>query len=189
MARCESTIVAIVAGWFKLLVSSTQVCGLVVATFLLAGCAETAAMPPSAPSALLNLPLPSFRRPTLQGQKFDTAGGKGRVVVVKFFAKYCAPCQKTLPAAEALHRELPDVVFLGVAEDEYEREVREQIQQHGLSFPIVHDTSNVLAGRFRVREMPATFVSDTRGRVVWVGGPEQSEDELERAVEAVREQP
>lgn len=122
----------------------------------------------------------------MQGERIDSASLKGRVVVVKFFAKYCAPCQRTLPAAEALHQKWPDVVFLGVAEDEHSGEVAEQVARHRLSFPIVHDSGNVLAGRFRVREMPATFVSDQSGRVVWVGGPEQTEDGLELALEAVQ---
>jgi hypothetical protein len=44
----------------------------------------------------------------------------------------------------------------------------------------------VLSGRFRVTEMPATFVVAPDGTVRWVGGAEQSEDALRRAVDAVR---
>lgn len=140
--------------------------------------------PPSAPSALLNKPLPKFKRRTLGGGSVNTE--PGQVVVVKFFAKYCEPCMKTLPKAQALHQEHADVRFIGVAEDEYQADVDEMVQTFGLTFPIVHDRGNVLAGRFRVSEMPITFVADATGTIVWVAGERQKEDDLEAAVAWVK---
>jgi hypothetical protein len=46
------------------------------------------------------------------------------------------------------------------------------------------DRGNVLAGRFRVRDIPVTFVIDAEGVVRWIGGPEQDERDLERALSA-----
>jgi thiol-disulfide isomerase/thioredoxin len=142
-------------------------------------------MPPSASSPLLERPLPNIRRPTLAGQRVDTDQRRGSVVVVKFFAKYCAPCQETLPATQALHAERGDVLVIGVSEDEDEDSALEQVARYGLTFPVVLDRGNVIAGRFRVRELPAAVVADRNGRIVWVGGPEQGEHDLRRAVEAV----
>jgi thiol-disulfide isomerase/thioredoxin len=130
--------------------------------------------------------MPSIRRATLDGRAFDTGAYRDRVLIVKFFAKYCAPCQKTLPATEALHRKRPDVVVIGISEDENTADARDQVRQHGLSFPVIQDAGNVLAGRFRVSEMPITFVGDYAGRVAWVGGPDQTEEALAQAIEALR---
>jgi thiol-disulfide isomerase/thioredoxin len=143
-------------------------------------------LPPSAPSPLLQQESPDFSRPTLRGTKFDTMSRRGSVIVVKFFAEYCAPCKRTLPAAEALHQRYPDVEFVGISEDEYTRQAESMVHTYRLTFPVVMDHGNVLAGRFRVAEMPTTFVLDRKGTVRWVGGPGQSEDDLERAVEAIR---
>lgn len=142
--------------------------------------------PPSAPSALLAQTLPDFRRPTLDGPTVDTKAARGQVVVVKFFAKYCEPCKRTLPAAEALHRENPDVLFIGVAEDERASDVREVVSAYGLSFPVVHDVGNVLSGRYRVTDMPMTFVARASGEVLWVGGPENTEAGLPLAIAAAK---
>jgi cytochrome c-type biogenesis protein len=119
----------------------------------------------------------------VDGETFDTKVLKDRVVVVKFFAEHCIPCQRTLPAAEALHRDYPDVTFVGVSEDENERAIEQQVRKHGLTFPIVFDDGNVIAGRFRVSELPAAFVTDRQGRIAWVAGPGQTEDDLRLAVE------
>ncbi len=142
-------------------------------------------MPASSASQLLQRPLPTFQRATLDGGTFDTSAHRGDVVVVKFFAQYCEPCRRTLPAAEKLHRDRPDVLVVGVSEDESPTAARALVAMHGLTFPVVHDAGNVLAGRFRVTAMPAAFVSGPGGNIAWVGGPEQREDALAQAVESL----
>ena len=160
---------------------------LCAATF---GCAHgggSAAAPVSSPSRLLNEPVPTFRRPTLQGGTFDTtvAVGPGQVVVVDFFAAYCKPCQRTLPALEALHRRQPGVTIVGVSLDDTPDNAWKSVRRHRLTFPVIHDAGNVLAGRMRVTELPMSFVVDGGGRVRWVGGPDQPDDALERAIAAI----
>ena len=142
--------------------------------------------PPSAPSALLERAVPSFKRRTLDGTEIATESLRGKVVVVKFFAKYCEPCKRTLPAIERLHKARPDMVVIGIAEDEHESDAREITAQFGLTFPVIHDTGNALSGRFRVTEMPSTFVVDRAGSVRWVGGPEATEAQIEQAIDAWR---
>jgi len=129
--------------------------------------------------------VPDFARPTLAGARIDTEQLRGQVLVIKFFAKYCEPCMRTLPAAEKLHQKHPEVAFIGISEDEYASDAQSLVDGFGLSFPIVHDQGNILAGRFRVSEMPVTFVVNGQGVVQWVGGPDQDEDDLAAAVAAV----
>jgi cytochrome c biogenesis protein CcmG/thiol:disulfide interchange protein DsbE len=142
-----------------------------------------AAAPPSAASPLLGQSAPEFRRPTLAGDTLDTKTLRGRVVVVKFFAKYCEPCKKTLPEAERLHQDHPNVAFVGIDEDEQESTAREVVAAYGLTFPVLHDRDNVLSGRFRVGEMPYTFVLDATGAVRWVGATPKAHTALGAAVE------
>lgn len=150
------------------------------------GCGWMTAVPPSAPSPLVGHAVPDFRRPTLHGETFDTAARRGDVVVVKFFATYCEPCKKTLPETERLHRERPELAIVGVDEDEHESEAREIVSSYGLTFPIVHDSGNVLSGRYRVSQMPMTFVVDKAGRVRWVASTVAAHEALGSAIDAVR---
>lgn len=152
---------------------------------LILGCA-TAPPPPSAPSPLVGRAAPDFTRPTLAGQRLDTRALRGRPVVYEFFAKYCEPCQRTLPALERLHRERPDLAVVGIAEDERASEAAEVVASFGLTFPVVHDQGNVLSGRFRVTALPVAFLVDREGVVRWVGGSGQGEDDLARALDALR---
>lgn len=154
-----------------------------------AGCGGAAASgppPASSPSPLLGRPLPGFERVAVGGQAIDSAALRGRVVVVKFFARWCAPCVRSLPALERLHRARREVQVIGVSLDEDAADAQEQIARHGLSFPVIHDPARVLGGRFRVAELPIAFVADRAGTLVWVGGPDKSHADLDRAAEAAR---
>lgn len=160
--------------------------GIVAITAVVCGCGP-ATYPASIAHPLLGQPLPAIHhRHTLDGQPLEAEQLAGKPVLVKFFAQYCQPCRATLPAAERLHETHPGVVFLGIDEDESIDAADAIAKQYGLSFAVVHDEGNVLSGRFRVSTMPTTFVADSKGVVRWVGGEEQTEDELRRAIEAAR---
>lgn len=160
-----------------------------VLAFILAtstACAAKGPPPPSSPSPLHGDAAPTFERDTLDGRRVDTGALAGKVWVVKFFAEYCEPCKRTLPEAQRLSQRYDDVVFIGVSEDERSDVAAGLAKTYGLTFPIVLDRGNVLSGRFRVTELPITFVVDASGTVMWVGGPEQEESGLERAIRAAR---
>jgi thiol-disulfide isomerase/thioredoxin len=131
---------------------------------------------------LYGKPVPSFTRASIDGAKASTEGLVGSIAVVKFFAKYCAPCRETLPHAETVHRAHPNVRFIGIDEDEASADAREMVQTYSLTFPVIHDVDNVLSGRFRVKDLPVTFVVGRNGSVSWVGGPTQNADDLEKAI-------
>jgi peroxiredoxin len=164
---------------------------LMAAALALAACARppTAPPPPSSPSPVLNQSVPPFRRPTMQGATFDTAAVGARLLVVDFFAAYCRPCQRTLPALEALHRNRPDVTVVGVSLDDTPEGAVRMINRHHLTFPVIHDRGHVLAGRFRVTDLPTAFVVDGSGRIIWSAGPAQPVDALPRAVSALGDAP
>jgi len=138
---------------------------------------------------MLDAVLPSFRRPTLQGGTFDSSAPGGRLLVIDFFAAYCRPCQRALPELEALHKQRPELSIVGVSLDDSRAAAWKSVSRHHLTFPVVHDAGNVLAGRLRVTELPVSFVVDGKGRIRWVGGPDQPEDALARAVAALTSSP
>jgi cytochrome c biogenesis protein CcmG, thiol:disulfide interchange protein DsbE len=143
------------------------------------------AAPPSSKSSLLGQPAPTFKREAVDGNSVEVAT-PGKVVVVKFVAKYCAPCVRTLPAIEKLHEQRPEIAIVGVSEDEHASEARELVSTYHLRFPVVHDVQQVLAARYRVSDLPVTFVLDGHGNVAWVGGPDKSEHDLVTAIEATK---
>ncbi len=125
-------------------------------------------------------------RETLGGNGLDGGDFRDRVVVVKFFASYCEPCKRTLPAAERVHETQTDVMFLGVSLDESREDAVGVVKSYGLTFPVVYDAAHVFQGKFHVSELPRTFVADRFGIVRWVGAGGQTEEDLEQAIAAAR---
>ncbi len=159
----------------------------VVASLALTSACGQPNFPHSSAHPLLGRPSPELKaRQLLDGSPLAAGAFAGRVVVVKFFADYCAPCKKTLPAVQALHQRFSDVAMIGVSEDESRDKAKKVVDQFSLTFPIIHDVSQVYSGRFRVAQMPTTFVIDKSGIVRWIGGADQTDDELTQAIEAAR---
>jgi len=144
-------------------------------------------LPPSATSAAMGRPLPTFRRQTLTGAMVSSEALRGKVVVIEFFAKYCKPCWEQLPEVAKLAQGDRDLVVVGFGEDEYAADTQAMVTKLELPFPVIHDPGNVLAGRFRVRQIPATLVLDAAGVVRWQARPTDGVRELRRAIAAVRD--
>lgn len=135
-------------------------------------------------NALVGQNLPDVKKETLDGVKLDTSNLRGRPVVVKFFSETCAPCKTTLPAAQKAHAKYPEVVFIGVSEDDKPETAREVAKTHGVTFQVVHDGGQSLAGRFRVPMVPSFYVVDRRGVVRWVGTDKTTDADLDSAISA-----
>ena len=133
--------------------------------------------------------MPDFHRRAIDGADLDTAGARGRVVVIDFFSKHCEPCKRTLPELEALHRAEPEVLVIGVAEDESASDAQETVSAYQLTFKVVHDQGNALSGRYRVTDIPTTFVARPGGAIHWVGGAQITQDALSRAIAEARRAP
>lgn len=113
-------------------------------------------------------PAPALAGPRLDGPAFDLAGERGKLVLVDFWASWCEPCRRELPALEQLHRQhaAAGLVVVGVSVDEQrgdaEQFLRDQVQ---LSFPIVHDADHSLAGAWSPPKMPTVYLVERDGTI------------------------
>ncbi len=95
----------------------------------------------------------------------DLASLRGRVVVLNFWASWCAPCLEELPSLEALHHQLPQVVVLAVSTDDDSVAYQTFLQRNHVDLLTVDDaaqSSNALYGTFRY---PETYIIDKDGVV------------------------
>ena len=93
---------------------------------------------------------PHFSGPTLDARQLSLTDLRGKVVVVNFWASWCAECRPEMPVLEGLHRELAarGLAIVGINARENKQAVGRYAAELGLTFPLVLDpegkTNNAL---------------------------------------------
>lgn len=87
--------------------------------------------------------LHDFRLPTLAGDNLELAGmaGRGKIVLIHFFATFCHNSNFDVATVEELYKTYHDrgLVVIGVSEYSSPAKLKEFIERHGLSYPVVLD--------------------------------------------------
>lgn len=136
--------------------------------------------------------LPEVEMVDVQGQVFTPDLFKGRVVVVNFWATWCRPCQKEIPALSKIYNAYKDkgVYMLGVMTDDVELEALESFQERtGMSFPVVRVDDEVLGAYEYPAALPTTFVYGKDGRLALHRRGAIEESELEPVLEKLLAEP
>ena len=101
------------------------------------------------------------------GKTHDLTRSPTRVTVVDFAAAWCTPCWKSLPRLQALADSMPDIDFLVVSVDDQVAGRDQLVSRIGLTLPVIWDESHVIAEHFQPQAMPATFVLDAEGTIMY----------------------
>jgi len=109
-------------------------------------------------------PLPDLSAYSLQGALPDLAG---KVVLLDFWASWCAPCKESFPAFTALQRELADrgFVILAVSVDQRPRDYERFLTRLAPGFATVLDAEQTLVAAFEQPAMPTSFLFGRDGRL------------------------
>ena len=110
-------------------------------------------------------PAPPLSATLLDGRSFTLQQSAGQVLIVNFWATWCAPCREELPALEAFRQRHPEVRVLAISLDEARQlpAVRRALQGFGFDAALAAEAS--YAGYGRIWRLPTTFVIDRDGRL------------------------
>ncbi len=113
-------------------------------------------------------PLPAFDGPGPGGGTVSSALLTGKVGLVNFWASWCGPCQKELPALAKLQRDLgnDDFLVLAVNVDRDPADALKIVSRSRFPFPVLMDADAALLGMFEVASMPTSVLVDRDGTVL-----------------------
>lgn len=110
---------------------------------------------------------PAFSVTTMDGQHVSLDSLAGKVVLIDFWATWCAPCRQALPHIQKIAHQFQDqpLVILSVSLDNNEDKWRDFIAKNGMTWLQYRDGSfeGPIARLFAVNAIPSTFTIDADG--------------------------
>ncbi|MDX2139476.1 MAG: TlpA disulfide reductase family protein [Chloroflexota bacterium] len=119
--------------------------------------------PTSAPAAN---GLIDFTLPSLAGDTITLTDYAGRTVILNFWATWCVPCEREMPALNAYAAEQDEVIVLAINVGETEDIVRPWLEERGIdALTVLMDTDMDVRYDYGVMQFPTTYALDGDGVV------------------------
>jgi cytochrome c biogenesis protein CcmG, thiol:disulfide interchange protein DsbE len=124
--------------------------------------------PSATASPLVGRAAPDFTLGGIEGPAVTLSRLRGQVVVINFWASWCAECHEEQDALDQTWQRYRDsgMVLLGVDFEDTTDGARDYVRQSGLSYPVVVDKDSRTALAYGIRGIPETFLVDRSGRIV-----------------------
>ena len=115
------------------------------------------------------MPAPDWELTDLNGRTTKSSDFHSKVLILDFWATWCAPCRIEIPHFVELQKQYGDkgLTVIGVSLDEQGPEVvKKFVKRLGVNYPIVMGNEKVVEAYGGIDAIPTTFVIDRQGRIV-----------------------
>ncbi len=104
---------------------------------------------------------------TVHGDTFDLAALRGRVVLVNFWATWCAPCRQEMPALDAFYKSYHarGVELIGVSADKKRDAAEVRKVAAGVGYPVAMASEATKNSFGAPSALPVTYLIDRTGAV------------------------
>jgi len=116
------------------------------------------------------VPADAFTVRDLSGKLVSLGDFRGRVVLLNFWATWCAPCAKEMPSMERLYQAYgaKGLVIVGMSVDTgAPQEVKAFAEKLKITFPILHDRDSIVSRHYSIPGVPVSYLIDRKGRVAY----------------------
>ena len=109
----------------------------------------------------------NFTLKSSNGKNLKLSEYRGQVVMLNFWASWCAPCRQEMPLLEDLYKKYNKLGFtlLGVNVEEDSNKALTLLRSIKVSFPILLDNKNMVSKLYKVSAMPTTVIIDRDGNL------------------------
>ncbi|MDR1919650.1 MAG: TlpA family protein disulfide reductase [Tannerellaceae bacterium] len=118
--------------------------------------------------------LPSVQVKNMNGKTIDTStlNNEGKPFIISFFADWCKPCLRELEAIREVYEEWQEetgVKLIAVSVDDAQNafKVKPNVQAYGWKYEVLLDTNSDFKRAMGVNLIPAVFVVDGKGKIVF----------------------
>ena len=108
-----------------------------------------------------------FEIPLASGGTFRMSEHRGERVLLTFWASWCSPCRRELPALSTCATTHRDVTVLAVNVDRTSEAAKPFLEKVQFDLPVAYDPEGRQLGKYGVTSMPTMFLFDSRGALAW----------------------
>ena len=119
-------------------------------------------------SLLIGRTAPNFELETLDGESVRLSSLRGRLLFLNFWATWCEPCRRELPALQAFTEQQSDdgPLVLAINNGETPDQINTFLAENGVSgLAVLLDTGFAVEQQYEVDFFPSTFIVDSGGIV------------------------
>ena len=140
----------------------------------------------SAPApVMVGSPAPAFIRPDLGGKPVSLKSFSGKVVLVDFWASWCAPCIIAMPELIGLQKKhAGKLQIIGVSMDEGAADAKAVAGRFAFNYPLLMGDAKFGHLYGGILGMPSAFLIGRDGRIVKILRGEPKPGELDRAIQS-----
>src|SRR5205807_4097898 len=92
---------------------------------------------------------------------------RGKPVVINFWASWCLPCRREMPAFQAAHEALGGkVAFVGIDNKDFQKDALDLVRTTGIRYPSGFDPDGSVASRYGLVGLPTTVFVSADGRLL-----------------------
>jgi len=136
-------------------------------------------------------PVADYAARDLDGGSIALSDLRGRPALLNLWASWCLPCREEIPVLMEIHERYAGrgLRVLGVSLDDAAsaQSVRAFVRENRIPYTNLHDPEGLAYQVFGLSMLPATFLIDDRGHIVWRrhGAIHRDDPDLERALETL----
>ena len=126
--------------------------------------------PKKPPSALLNEDVPKIEIPDLFNEKnfLTNVDFKDKLILVNFFASWCAPCKVEHPLFFKIKEDHPNLSIIGVDYKDLKNDALDYLKKDGNPYNFVgYDKQGLIGLEFGVFGLPETFLINKKGKIIY----------------------
>jgi len=118
----------------------------------------------------IGMPAIDFETRGFDGKRIALRDFRGKVVLLDFWATWCAPCRREIPNVLGIYRDFHGKGFeiIGISLDQDKSKLKEYLKANGITWPQVFDGKgwdNSIGRMYGIMSIPTTYLLDREGRI------------------------
>ncbi|MGX5173746.1 TlpA family protein disulfide reductase [Aliikangiella sp. IMCC44653] len=121
------------------------------------------------------------------GAKVSLSQYKGNLIIINFWAEWCAPCLEEIPALNQVHQENNQTIVIGVSYDQLSKdELKSIVTKWDFKYPVMATSPSPILPFSLPKTLPTNYIVNSKGEVLLMLEGKQDHNSLNLALNQLK---